>query len=398
MSKTVTVATAAQLSAAAKVAKAGDTILLAPGNYGDVNLSNLNPAGNITIKSADPDNDAVFRTLRMTRSNNVTLQDFDVHRPLNPGESSNGAAVQVNGGKNVTFIGMDISGSMNGSALDDGHGMSISTGSHISILNSTFTQLRTALIVRGDNFLFAGNSVTEVQEGLSISSMTKGVFAQNYMADWQANYAAGAHPDMFQVHSGGTAVASSDLIFRDNVLLPGDGPVGGFFISSQAVGRGERHENILVENNYYEGAYRHAITVANADDVIVRDNTVLMGDHKGLVPAINLNDIRGGLIENNVSTLMLEHRTLKNSDMVFSNNIDVWDSQFKKGVAVADLFAPANNGDLDFSDLDVIGTSAAAQSGAGFRAVAEIGALSGTAAAQAAAWLPTYDQNFNVFA
>lgn len=396
-SKTTTVSTAAQLLKVARLAQAGDTILLAAGNFGDVVLSSINPTGLITIKSADPGNDAVMRSLRMSRVSNIVFEDFDVSRPLAAGVNTNDAAIQVNGGTNITFVGLDVRGSMNGSAFDDGHGMSISSGSHISILDSTFTQLRTALIVRGEDFLFAGNTVTQVREGLSISSMTRGVFENNYMADWQANYAAGEHPDMFQVHSGGTATASSELIFRDNVMLPGDNAVGGIFIRSEAVGRGERHENILIENNYYEGAYRNAISVGNSDAVTIRNNSVVMGDNVGLVPAINLTDIRGGVIENNITPLLLESRTLPNSGLTMTNNIDLWDPQFKKGVAVADIFAPHGDGEIDFSSLNVLATSVAARAGAGFAAVAEIGNLSGTAASVMAAWLPNYEHNFAVF-
>ena len=395
--RTVTVSTSAQLSAAARVAKAGDTILLAAGNFGDTVLSHVNPTGVITIKSADPNNDAVFRSLRLTRVSNIVFEDFDVARPIAAGGNTNDAAIQVNGGTNITFSGIDVRGSMNGSAFDDGHGISIPSGSHISILDSTFTQLRTAVIVRGQDFLFAGNTITQVREGVSISSMTRGVFEQNYFGDFQANYAAKEHPDMFQVHSGGTATASSELIFRDNVMRPGAGPVGGIFIASEGLARGERHENILIENNFYEGAYRHAISVSNVDDVTVRNNTVRMGDFKGLVPAIMFADIKGGVVENNISTLMLEHRLHKSSGLTYANNVDLWDPKFKKGVLASEIFANPGDGDIDFSNLNTIAGSAAGRAGAGFAAVAEIGNLSGSAAAQMAAWLQTYDQNFAVF-
>ena len=106
------------------------------------------PTGTITIKSADPDNDAVFRSLRMGNLSNIIFDDIDVSRTLRAGETTNGAAIQVNGAKNITFTGLDLSGSMDGNALNDGHGMSIAGGSGISILDSTFQQLRTAVIVR----------------------------------------------------------------------------------------------------------------------------------------------------------------------------------------------------------------------------------------------------------
>ena len=41
--KTTTVSTTADLIKVARAAKAGDTILLAPGNYGDAVLSHINP-------------------------------------------------------------------------------------------------------------------------------------------------------------------------------------------------------------------------------------------------------------------------------------------------------------------------------------------------------------------
>lgn len=397
MSNIVTVSTGAQLNAAARVAKPGDTILLAPGTYGDVALNNINRGGTITVKSADPDNDAVFRTLKLTNSHNILFDDIDISRPLDAGANTNTQTAQINKSSYITFSGLDMYGSLDGNAINDGHGFTIAGGHHISIIDSTFQQLRTTVAVaRSEDFLFAGNTVTNVQEGVSISAMNRGIFEQNYMADWQANYAAGAHPDMFQVHSGGTAVASSNLIFRDNVLLPGDNPVGGIFIRSEAIARGERHENILIENNFYEGAFRHGITVANADNAIVRNNTVLMGDNVGLVPAINITDVRGGLVEKNISTLILEQATKPNTDVTFSGNIDVWDSKFKKGIAVAELFAAREPGEIDFGNLNAI--ESANPGRAGFTAVASIGSLSGSAAAQIAAWMPSYDQQFAVFA
>jgi hypothetical protein len=398
---TVTVSTASQLLTAARAARAGDTILLAPGNFGDVSLSNIRPTGTITIKSADPNNDAVFRTLSMFRSNNVIFEDIDISRPLAPGASQNSFAVNVGSANNITFIGIDVSGSLNNDARDDGLGMSLS-GRRISVLDSTFTQLRTAVATTGSDFLFAGNTVTQVREGVSIRSMTRAVFDSNYSADWQADYAKKEHPDMYQVHSGGGANASSDLIFRNNVMLPGaNGPVGGIFIRSEAFGAGrldQRHQNILIENNYYEGDYRQAMSVGNANDVVIRNNSVRTGVNGGLVPAIDLTDVRGALVEGNISPMLLQNRTLPNTGVVFRNNVDTWDVKTRTGVDSTQIFTSAGEGDLDFSRFNVVATSVAGRAGAGFSATSEIGNLSGTAAAQMAGWMPNFDQNFAVFA
>ena len=399
-SRTVTVSTAAQLTAAARAARGGDTILLAPGNFGDVRLDNLRPTGTITIKSADAANDAVMRTLTMMNSHNIIIEDIDISRPLAAGASQNSYAVNVGRAHNITFVGIDVSGSMNNDARDDGLGMSLN-GSRLSIIDSTFTQLRTALAVAGSDFMFVGNTVTQVREGLSIRSMTRGLFSNNLMTDWQADYAKGEHPDMFQVHNGGTAVASSDLIFRNNIMLPGEnGGVGGIFMRS-ATGKTDRHSNILIENNYYEGNFRHGISVSDTDDVTIRNNTVRGGTNTGpnssLGPAILLSNVIGGLIENNITPLLLQSRTMPNIDITFANNIDLWDSKQKLGISDADLFPDENAGEIDFSHLNVVSTSQAAAMGIGFRAVAEIGDLAGSAVASMAAWQPGFDAHFTAF-
>lgn len=399
--KTVTVSTASQLLSAAKAAKAGDTILLAPVNFGDVSLSNVRPKGAITIKSADPNNDAVFRTLNIMNSTNLIIEDIDIKRPLAPGASQDSYAVNVGKASDITFIGIDVSGSMNNDARDDGLGMSLN-GTRISVLDSTFTQLRTAVAAAGQDFLFAGNTITQVRQGMTIRSMTRALVDSNYAADFQSDYDKKEHPDVFQVHSGGGSNASSELIFRNNVMLPGaNGFVGGIYIQSEAFLAGrldQRHENILIENNYYEGDYRHAITVNNADDVVISNNTVRTGVNGGLVPAINLWDVRGALVEQNIAPMFLESKTRPSTGIVYENNIDIWDVKTKKGLDAAQLFSSEGEGDLDFARFNAVTNSAAGLAGAGFRAVGEIGNLSGTSAAQMAGWLPNFDQNFAIFA
>ena len=400
--KTVTVSTAAQLLSAAKAAKAGDTILLAPVNFGDVSLPNVNPAGAITIKSANPGNDAVFRTLSIFNSSNIIIEDIDISRPLAPGASQTSYAVNVGRASNITFIGIDVSGSMNNDARDDGLGMSLS-GSRISVLDSTFTQLRMAVAASGEDFLFAGNTMTQVREGMQMRAMTRALVQGNYAADFQADYDKKEHPDVFQLHSGGGAKASTDIIYRDNIMLPGaNGPVGGIFIQSEAYkasGKSEdRHENIVIENNYYEGNYTHAITVGNTDNIAIKNNTILAGINVGRIPGININDSNTVLIEKNITPAILEHRLQPNTNVIFRDNVDVWDAKSKKGILASDLFQKVDDGDLDFGSFSPVVTSSAAIAGAGFRAVADIGNLSGTSAAQLAAWLPSFDQHFAIFA
>ncbi|MEY2883786.1 MAG: hypothetical protein RL490_1510 [Pseudomonadota bacterium] len=396
-----TVSSGTALISALRSARPGDTILLASGNYGNVSLSGMNFAGQVIVRSANPDADAVFTTLRLTNVNNLVIDDIDIRRPLSTGTGLNTGALTVNKSSNVSIVNSDIQGSLNGNAWDDGHGIVVTDSSRVSILNSNFRQLDAATIFsRSNDVIFAGNSITETREGVNISQTRSGLFDRNHVTDMQPHYAAGDHPDAFQVHSGGSNnTASSDLKFTNNIMIQGSaGPVGGIFIRSEAVASGVRHSNIVIENNYYEGAYRHAFSVSNSDTVRVENNTVLMGDYKGIVPAIQLGDVRGGQIIDNVATLILEHRIQTNQNMQFANNVDVWDSQFRTGIAVSSLFENRGAGEIDFSRLGVLSGSAAANAGAGFRAIADVGQLSGGTASQLASYLPQFEGNFTAFA
>ena len=160
----------------------------------------------------------------------------------------------------------------------------------------------------------------------------------------------------------------------------------------------QRHTNNIFENNHYEGHYRHAITLHNADDLIVRNNMVRGGLNVGIEPAINLWDVNGGEIENKVSPKMLEDKLKPSTGLVYADNVETWDTRGKKGLQTADLFSAPGEGDLDFSRFNAISASPAGVANGGVRAGAEIGSLSASAAAQMAALLPAFEQNFAVFA
>ena len=185
-------------------------------------------------------------------------------------------------------------------------------------------------------------------------------------------------------------------------MLPGANDfVGGIYVQSEAFIKGhgdQRHTNIPIENNNYVENSRYAITLHNADDVIARNNTVRGGVNVGIEPAINPWDVNGGRIENNISPMLLENKLKPIAGLVYANSIDTWDTRGKNGVQTADLFSAPGEGDLNFSRLNATPVSPAGVTSAGYRAGAEIGSFSASAAAQMTALLPAFAQNFTVFA
>lgn len=379
---TITVSSATQFTAALKIARGGDTILMGAGNYGTLYIKYFNPASLVTIRSADPANGAVIKQLRVNRSSNVLIDDVDVVNDLAGFTGTvRPQAVQITSSANITLHGMEIGGSRDGNAWNDGQGVSVIGSRRIALLDNHITQTDAAMVVaRTSDLVVAGNTVRDVQEGLVMSQVNSVLVERNLMTQFNPNLATGMHPDFIQLHSGGTGtLASSDLLIRNNVLVEGasNGPIQGVFIRSEAVKAGQRHSNITVEDNYYEGSSRHGITVADTDGVKVTGNTVLEGANKWLAPAITVSNSTAGLIDRNVTTLLLLGKN--NSGVSYGTNVDVQDSQKLGGHLRSSLFSHAE-GSLDFAAFTPMSGTAASRYDAGFVAPdSDIGRLTGTA-------------------
>lgn len=389
--KTTTVSSGAALVKAAKAAKGGDTILLAAGNYGDVSLSSLNPTGgNVTIRSAGTGSDAVFESLKLTRVSNFVIADVDVHHVLKPGERDSTAGTTVNLSTNVSFVGVDFTGSLNGNRNDDGNGLTVTNSSRVSVLDSTFREFNNAIgLSRSEDIIVAGNRISTVREGVNITQIDGGLFERNHVSDVRGDLSKGDHADAFQVHAGGAFTASSDLAFRSNVIMTGGDAQGIFINSEKGAKQGLLHTGIAVENNFIEGNFRNAISVTWADGVEISGNTIRDGG-SGTVPGLLIGNVRNAVIEDNISPLLLTRSdSVINSNVRWSNNIDLYDATTKQGVALASVFAaPAARGDLDFGALE------ARVPGVGFRAVAQIGNLTGDTSSILAAYVPMLEGSF----
>ncbi|KPF76416.1 hypothetical protein IP88_06755 [alpha proteobacterium AAP81b] len=395
---TINVSTTAQLNAVLKTVKGGETILLAPGSYGSVFVSSINPNATVTIASADPNNDAKLYSLGITRSSNFAVADIDIQRTLQPGERVGTlSALAVNSSKNISITGVDFMGSLDNNASNDGLGVVVTGSERVAIVDSTFRQFRTAAVISlNKDVAFAGNTITETREGVSISGLANGLFERNLVKDLQPNYVAGDHPDAFQVQTsrGG---GSSDLLFRDNVILEGKagGGVGGFFIGNERMNEGVRHDDIVIVNNFYQGTYRHAISVSGATDVVIDNNTVLDSARSGVQAGINLLRVDNARVTDNLAPIFT---TSQSTRVTATNNIDVWDARSNVGVSANTLFAAGVAGGNVSApvDLDPLAGGLAGRNGVGFRGNGAVGDLGSDAhaASIAAGYMQMFGQDF----
>lgn len=377
---TSTVSNAAQLVAQLRLAKAGDTILLKAGNYGDVSIANIKAAGPVTIASADATKAAVFNSLKLTNDANLGFSSIVVAHVLAKGEALTAPAVSVVKSSGINLVGLDVHGSLNGSSFDDGNGIVVTDSTQVRILDSAFRQLNVAVSLgRDSGVVVAGNSFTEAREGVHIAQVAAGLFEKNYLTNFQPNYAAGDHPDYFQVLTGTGFTGSSGLTFRDNVMIQGgSGFVGGIFIKIERLAEGIVHSDINVANNYYQNTYRHGISLDGVVGATITGNTVMNSTKAGDTAAIFLRNDNGIAVNHNITALVLQDLVAPNKAVTVADNVMLYDAKLNKtGIDPALLFSPLPAGDIDFAKLAPFPGSTAATLSAGFHGAGGIGNLAG---------------------
>lgn len=375
MGITINVANATQLKAALKAVTGGETILLAPGNYGAVSARYLNPGSEVTIRSADPDNDARFSYLRVYDVSNFRFEDIDIQYVASASEVGQSSAVYVTRGSGLNFVGVDVYGSLDGDTWNDGMGLRVELSDHIAVVDCSFTQLSRSLhITKSSDLLVAGNHVFEAREGFNFGAVTRAIIENNLIEQIRPNFAAGDHPDSIQFWNAGVGAGSHDVVIRDNALLSGDsGPVQGIFVGAEVATL--RHSNFTIENNLYFGDSRHGISLYGIDGVDLRGNTVVSSPEAALETAISLNNITGARLEGNSSPMLLQTGAVA-AEIV--NHLDLWDTKQQLGVALELVFTGDVKVDRPtLADFALRADAPAGTAGAGFEEADPVGWLNG---------------------
>ena len=238
MSTTINVSTAAELDAALASASGGETILLAPGSYGELRLTGENFSDYVTIKSADPDNPAEFGFARVQDSSYLRLEGLD-------------------------FSGVGVTGGTGAVIITNNH--------HIQFYNNHIEGGDTGLKVGGvTNLEVVGNTVDKVGEqsykfwGVHDFLIENNFGARDHFPEPQS------HMDFIQF-----AGSSSNGVVRGNVFLPtysGSKIIQGVFLDNGS------YSNITIEQNLiYTTAVNGIGTGATfvGSNVIAQHNTVL---------------------------------------------------------------------------------------------------------------------------
>ena len=207
----ITVSSSSELSAALASASAGTVILLAPGQYGFLNLwderdTYVNYAGEVTIRSANSDDPAVFSSMKLTGVDNLTIDSvkFDYVSPS--GAPAYAKPFQIDSSTHITIKNSTFDGDL-AHGVDDiqdgfgtGYGLDVKDSTDITIeSNDFFNWDRAVAFGRVTNLVVSGNDVHDIRsDGFDFVNVDNVLIEGNSLHDFRKAAGSGDHADMIQ--------------------------------------------------------------------------------------------------------------------------------------------------------------------------------------------------------
>lgn len=265
----ITVSNAAELTAALKSARGGETILLNAGTYDAVSVRGIQPAGNVTIASADPSAQAVLTGLVLRDSANITVRNVEMFDQ----SSTTVSDFRIQGSKNITFDAVKVHGQPGADGLDSQPFM-IRESSNVTVSNSEFYDVRYGISMLNNNGVtITNNSFHDIRtDGIRSGGSSNVTIADNFFTNFHP--AAGDHPDAIQFWTTNTTASAENITITGNAIVRGDGgAIQGIFMNDE---KGYLpYKNVLISDNLVVGTMFNGIRVANAAGLAVTDNIVV---------------------------------------------------------------------------------------------------------------------------
>jgi parallel beta-helix repeat protein len=246
------------LSAALQTAHNGDTILLAPGNYGDISLYNVHTDGVVTIQSADSAHLAVASSLTLNQSSGLAFSGLDVAL------ASGGNAVAVMSSSNIALSGLKVHGV---TGIDQGVGAMVRDSTGVTISGSDFTQIGSGIgHLNSNTIAFSNNTFHNLEtDGIFGGGSSHVVISGNQFTEFHPQL--GDHPDAIQFWGATSGAPGTDVTITDNVITRGAGdPIQGIFI--------EYTQGITISGNAMTGTMYNGISLSGSGNATVENNFV----------------------------------------------------------------------------------------------------------------------------
>lgn len=308
--------TAADLIADLNAASPGDTIIVPAGDYGPVSLrwNSFSPAVTLQFEQG-----AVIETMQLRDVTGVIFDNLTISAGIAADPKRN-YAVFVQRGGDLTFKDSHFSWAIDGDPSNDGPALVFDGVDGIRIENSHFSDMRDGVIIRSSsNVEIWGSHFTDLlKDGINLSGTDNVVIRENACTDFRIIPGFNAHPDCIQLQAGSRAIANTNVLIADNVMLIQDGEQAqGIFVKSKYAN--EPHRQITIENNLIRQSVTLGIYAENVEDLSIRNNDVLPSFDADYDPRIVVNDPSTNvLIEGNTVSRIdaPAHATVQNNTIL----------------------------------------------------------------------------------
>lgn len=321
----INVSNSAQLKSALSAAKAGDTIVLESGNYGEVDLKGYDFKDYVTLKSADSQDRAVFDDIQIEDSSYLRLDDIHV--------DSNGAraGIWISSSHHIDVINSEVNGPIRNSPPIDkvGFGIEVREGSHhINLEGNYVHHVLNGIVNFGtDDFELVGNTVNYVGADAYKFAGVDGGLIKNNFGPTHFYPTDDAHADFMQFQGD----PSSNLVIEGNVLLLQN----RFDMQGIFFGGTGGHNNLLITDNivYTQMANGISINEGNGNTITITHNT-LINALSDVGPVTRINAPSASNSQYNIVS--------QKKGEIAGNNIEVQHRDPKADFHFSDLFVNAH--------------------------------------------------------
>jgi hypothetical protein len=324
----IKVSTAAELVAALKAAKGGETIALNGGNYGDVVVEAINPGLTVNIVAASSTSAATLRSLNVKSSSNLSFKGLSVQFTPDQTSSSNSFGVAVRSSSKVTIDGFKIKGglSVNGISADAeagtsnpignvigypvGYGFVVEKSTDVNLRNSSIDTFDRGIIVSATtDFDIENNEVHNLRRTFLVGAdVHQGKIDGNHFSDtnpWKTG-GLGDHADhIFIYNAAGQTKANDNIKITNNYFAQGKGvAVLGIVFQTRDTEAG--HTNIEIKNNVFNNSSNTGIYLQHTQAKI-ENNTLTrtaQGDTKSAPGIVVTGSRSNALIKNNLTSVV----------------------------------------------------------------------------------------------
>lgn len=258
-------------------ARAGDVVVLAPGDYTGVSLANRTFSPALTLEA----DKARITGLRLRRVDGLVIRggEFGLPAAVNhprTGLPVYGAAIRMDDVRNVAVLDprmLGPGGTQEGSPFGEGYGVFVVRGAGVKVEGGVFRGFKSGVVLsRVEGFRLARNAFTYMRsDGIQVGESRKGLIEANTCGDTRVRDKE--HPDCIQLWSRPTSPPTADVTIRGNRAKGDTQGIGLFNVVRNGVDDGG-FDRILIEDNDVLGGHPHGIALMSGRDSIVRNNRV----------------------------------------------------------------------------------------------------------------------------